>query len=113
MAPGETRAIGAIFRRAACCPARPYARTRHRFWFATITAPVHIHATPPGDALALAARGLVESAGEQWTSLRGEVFAALAGFGCPASAYDVAEAASARMARRITANSVYRMLCLE
>ena len=29
MAPGETRAIGATFRRAACCPARPYARTRH------------------------------------------------------------------------------------
>ena len=51
-------------------------------------------------------------AGEQWTDMRAQVFAALAQQPRPASAYDVAEAVSAREGRRIAANSVYRILDL-
>ena len=72
----------------------------------------HQHRQPAGPALADAARGAVERAGEQWTGLRGEVFAALATFAKPASAYDVTEAVSTRLGRRIAANSVYRILDL-
>jgi Fur family zinc uptake transcriptional regulator len=72
----------------------------------------HQHAQPTGPALASAARGCLEAAGEQWTPLRAEVFSALADTGGPASAYLVAEAASRRLGRRIAANSVYRILDL-
>ena len=72
----------------------------------------HSHAHPVGPALTLAARTAVERAGEQWTGLRATVFETLAAFAHPASAYDVAEAASARAGRRIAANSVYRILDL-
>lgn len=72
----------------------------------------HQHAQPTGPALASAARGCVEAAGEQWTPLRAEVFSALADAGGPASAYLVAEAASRRIGRRIAANSIYRILDL-
>ena len=44
--------------------------------------------------------------------MRAAVFEALAGFEQPASAYDIAEAVSDRLGRRIAANSVYRILDL-
>ena len=44
--------------------------------------------------------------------MREGVFRALAGFGKPASAYDIAEAMSRAEDRRVAANSVYRILDL-
>ena len=44
--------------------------------------------------------------------MRQNVFAALAEFSKPASAYDIAEALSKREGRRVAANSVYRILDL-
>ncbi len=73
---------------------------------------VHTHITHSGPALTEAARAVIEAAGEQWTDLRSDVFATLAAFARPASAYDIAEAASARIGRRLAANSVYRILDL-
>ncbi len=54
----------------------------------------------------------MEGAGEQWTPMRAAVFDALAGFGKPASAYDIAEKVSQAQGRRVAANSVYRILDL-
>ena len=51
-------------------------------------------------------------AGEQWTEMRSDVFAALAGQDKPASAYDIAEAVSRQRGKRVAANSVYRILDL-
>jgi Fur family zinc uptake transcriptional regulator len=62
--------------------------------------------------LATAAKGRLIAVGEQWTPLRAQVFAALAGFDRPVSAYDVTDAVSAAAGRRIAANSVYRILDL-
>ncbi len=62
--------------------------------------------------LASAAQARLQAAGEQWTPLRAQVFGALAGFGRPVSAYDVTDAVSAAVGRRIAANSVYRILDL-
>lgn len=62
--------------------------------------------------LAAAAEARLVGAGEQWTSLRASVFSALAGFDRPVSAYDVTDAVSAALGRRIAANSVYRILDL-
>jgi Fur family zinc uptake transcriptional regulator len=73
---------------------------------------VHVHQLHEGAALSHAAQGALERAGEQWTSMRAAVFDALAGFSRPASAYDIAEAVSAREGRRVAANSVYRILDL-
>jgi len=64
------------------------------------------------DDLATAAKGRLIAVGEQWTPLRGQVFAALAGFDRPVSAYDVTDAVSAAAGRRVAANSVYRILDL-
>lgn len=75
-------------------------------------ASAHHHALPGAAALPAAARDALETRGEQWTALRAAVFDTLAGFGRPASAYDVAEALSAAQARRVAANSVYRILDL-
>jgi Fur family transcriptional regulator, zinc uptake regulator len=72
----------------------------------------HRHHDDRGPALAAAARSTLENAGEQWTPMRGHVFDALAGFEKPASAYDIAEAVSGQVGRRIAANSVYRILDL-
>ena len=74
--------------------------------------PGHAHAHHHGHALTAAARTAIEARGEQWTRLRASVFAALAGFGRPASAYDVAESLSRAQDRRVAANSVYRILDL-
>ena len=73
---------------------------------------VHDHHIPSGAALVTAARDALTAAGEQWTAMRQSVFAALAGFDRPASAYDVTEAVSRAEGRRVAANSVYRILDL-
>lgn len=72
----------------------------------------HDHHEPNGEALAQAAQATLERAGEQWTRMRAEVFAALSGFERPASAYDIAEALSHAQGRRVAANSIYRILDL-
>ena len=72
----------------------------------------HTHTEPQGADLTIAAQTTLEKAGEQWTSMRASVFAALAGFEKPASAYDIAEAVSKAEGRRVAANSVYRILDL-
>ena len=77
-----------------------------------MAAAAHRHDQPAGPALAVAARVAVERGGDQWTALRASVFDALATFDRPASAYDVTEAVSATLGRRIAANSVYRILDL-
>ncbi len=58
------------------------------------------------------ARLTLEQAGEQWTPMRARVFEAIDGFGRPVSAYDIADALSAREGRRVAANSIYRILDL-
>ncbi|WP_155263044.1 Fur family transcriptional regulator [Sphingomonas segetis] len=72
----------------------------------------HDHRLHEGEALRDAARERLTDQGEQWTGMRAAVFDALASFDKPASAYDVAEAASKAEGRRIAANSVYRILDL-
>lgn len=72
----------------------------------------HTHEQPEGVALVEAARTALESAGEQWTTMRAQIFDTLAGFGRPASAYDIADRMSEVCGRRIAANSVYRILDL-
>ncbi len=70
------------------------------------------HRELSGPHLVAAARGALTAAGEQWTDMRGAVFAALAGHERPASAYDIAESVSAAQGKRVAANSVYRILDL-
>lgn len=72
----------------------------------------HAHVHHEGEALAGAAAAAITAAGEQWTPLRATVFAALASFEKPASAYDVTDVVSRLSGRRIAANSVYRILDL-
>ena len=72
----------------------------------------HVHHSHTGADLSEAAKATMEKSGEQWTALRSAVFEALAGFDKPASAYDIAEAVSAALGRRVAANSVYRILDL-
>lgn len=72
----------------------------------------HDHQLHEGDSLKAAARDRLTREGEQWTGMRAAVFDALASFGKPASAYDIAEAVSKAEGRRIAANSVYRILDL-
>ena len=72
----------------------------------------HHHHEHVGADLARAAEATLTKAGEQWTSMRSEVFQALAGFDKPASAYDIADAVSKAQGRRVAANSVYRILDL-
>lgn len=72
----------------------------------------HHHDEHSGSGLVEAARAALTQAGEQWTGMRAEVFAALATRERPASAYDIAESVSAAQGRRIAANSVYRILDL-
>lgn len=72
----------------------------------------HDHTLHEGDSLTDAARERLTHEGEQWTEMRAAVFEALASFGKPASAYDIAEAVSKSRGRRVAANSVYRILDL-
>ena len=70
------------------------------------------HRELAGAPLAAAAQTALIAAGEQWTDMRGAVFAALAGHERPASAYYIAESVSAAQGKRVAANSVYRILDL-
>lgn len=72
----------------------------------------HEHRIAGGAELAAEAQRTLEKAGEQWTPMRASVFAALAGFDKPASAYDIADSISRAEDRRVAANSVYRILDL-
>ena len=72
----------------------------------------HDHHEHSGAGLVDAAQAALIEAGEQWTEMRGEVFAALAARGKPTSAYDIAEGVSASRGKRVAANSVYRILDL-
>ena len=72
----------------------------------------HHHHLLQGETLIGAARVALTDAGEQWTDMRADVFAALAARDRPASAYDIAEAVGAIRGKRIAANSVYRILDL-
>jgi Fur family transcriptional regulator, zinc uptake regulator len=74
--------------------------------------PAHKHQLHEGESLKAAARAQLTREGEQWTDMRAAVFEALAAFEKPASAYDIAEAVSTSLGRRIAANSVYRILDL-
>jgi Fur family zinc uptake transcriptional regulator len=73
-------------------------------------AAAHDHTIHEGESLADAAQRVLERAGEQWTPMRAEIFAALSAADKPASAYDLAEAVSRSAGRRVAANSVYRIL---
>jgi Fur family zinc uptake transcriptional regulator len=73
---------------------------------------IHRHQDRCGPDLMQAAEHAIIAAGEQWTPMRSAVFAALASFDRPASAYDVTDAVSASQGRRVAANSVYRILDL-
>lgn len=72
----------------------------------------HQHQLHEGDSLKEAAREQLTHEGAQWTEMRAAVFDALAGFGKPASAYDIADQVSKTKGRRVAANSVYRILDL-
>jgi Fur family zinc uptake transcriptional regulator len=72
----------------------------------------HHHHEPAGADLAAAAQATLEKSGEQWTTMRASIFAALAKFDKPVSAYDIADAVSKSEGRRVAANSVYRILDL-
>ncbi|HZU64122.1 MAG TPA: transcriptional repressor [Novosphingobium sp.] len=72
----------------------------------------HSHHEHSGAGLTEAARDVLIAAGEQWTQMRADVFAQLAGHERPASAYDIAEGVSALRGKRVAANSVYRILDL-
>jgi len=73
-------------------------------------ATAHDHHIHEGESLAGAAQRAFERAGEQWTPMRAQIYAALSAAERPASAYDLAEAVSKSTGRRVAANSVYRIL---
>ncbi|KRB82247.1 Fur family transcriptional regulator [Sphingomonas sp. Root710] len=73
-------------------------------------ATAHDHHIHEGESLASAAQRAFERAGEQWTPMRAQIYAALSAADRPASAYDLAEAVSKSTGRRVAANSVYRIL---
>ena len=72
----------------------------------------HLHHEHSGRGLVEAAQSALVESGEQWTAMRGDVFAALAACERPVSAYDIAERVSASRSKRVAANSVYRILDL-
>lgn len=65
-----------------------------------------------GAELASLARDVLSRQGERWTEMRADVFAVLAAFTTPASAYDIADKVSAARGKRIAPNSIYRILDL-
>jgi Fur family zinc uptake transcriptional regulator len=73
---------------------------------------VHHHHEHEGASLAHAAQSALVAAGEQWTDMRSDIFAVLATFEKPASAYDIADLVSQRRGKRVAPNSVYRILDL-
>ena len=72
----------------------------------------HHHTEHSGDSLIEAARQTLGASGEQWTSMRADVFTELAQRQRPSSAYDIADSLSAKRGKRVAANSVYRILDL-
>lgn len=72
----------------------------------------HHHVEPSGDRLAEAARAVMQGQGEQWTEMRGAIFAILAAEDRPTSAYDIADKVSQQRGKRVAPNSVYRILDL-
>jgi Fur family transcriptional regulator, zinc uptake regulator len=72
----------------------------------------HHHHEHGGPDLANAAQAALIEAGEQWTDMRADIFAVLATFDKPASAYDIADLVSQRRGKRVAPNSVYRILDL-
>ncbi len=72
----------------------------------------HNHHEHSGDNLIDAARESLVASGEQWTSMRSDVFEELARHDRPASAYDIADNLSAKRGKRVAPNSVYRILDL-
>lgn len=72
----------------------------------------HPHVEASGHDLTAAARAALEKGGEQWTEMRAQVFAAIAGLEKPSSAYDIADLVSKARGRRVAPNSVYRILDL-
>ena len=68
-------------------------------------ATAHDHRLHEGQSLADAAQRAFERAGEQWTPMRAEIFAALSAATKPASAYDLAEAVSGSTGRRVAATA--------
>lgn len=77
-----------------------------------MTAQQHRHMAPGSPDLLQAAESALTAGGVAWTSLREQVFKALADTEQPVSAYDVADLLSQQLGRRIAANSVYRILDL-
>jgi Fur family zinc uptake transcriptional regulator len=77
-----------------------------------MTMVAHRHHAPGSEEHERAAAAAMEAAGVAWTDLRATVFAELAQAGRPVSAYDMSDQVSARLGRRIAANSVYRILDL-
>jgi len=73
---------------------------------------IHLHHEHSGTGLVDAAQTALVVAGEQWTGMRADVFAALAAHDKQVSAYDIAEDVSALRGKRVAANSVYRILDL-
>lgn len=53
-----------------------------------------------------------EARGGQWTPMRAAVFAAIAADGVATTAYDITDAVSRALGRRVAANTVYRILDL-
>lgn len=76
------------------------------------TAAPHSHLAAGTPALVEAARAALIAQGVAWTDLRASVFSALSSADKPVSAYDVADRVSTSLARRIAANSIYRILDL-
>ncbi|RPF71481.1 Fur family transcriptional regulator [Aurantiacibacter spongiae] len=72
----------------------------------------HDHSEHSGDALVKEAGSVLIESGEQWTTMREDVFRALAAQDRPASAYDIAEIVGKARGKRVAANSVYRILDL-
>ena len=72
----------------------------------------HKHTEHAGDSLIDEAGRVLKDAGEQWTTMREDVFRTLAAQERPASAYDIAEAVGKARGKRVAANSVYRILDL-
>ena len=72
----------------------------------------HSHTEHSGESLIDAARDSLVASGEQWTSMRSDVFEELASHERPASAYDIADNLSVKRGKRVAPNSVYRILDL-
>ncbi|MEO0062753.1 MAG: hypothetical protein RLZZ08_1313 [Pseudomonadota bacterium] len=73
---------------------------------------LHAHHEHHGEPLIREAEQVLTAAGEQWTTMRADVFQALSDHARPASAYDIAEKVGEMRGKRVAANSVYRILDL-